>query len=70
MTPFMRVTQILEDIFDIPTSMIDEEDDLLDDWGFTDKEMRLFRDEFCTEFNLSDVPSDIVVIKDFLELTC
>lgn len=65
MTPFLRVCTMLEDIFDVPASRVDETDNLKVDWGFDEREMQVFRQEFYNEFNY-DPPEDAETIAEFL----
>ncbi len=47
-----RIAQILEDLFDIPRSRVEAEDDLCVDWGIDARERRAFDAEFSAEFGV------------------
>lgn len=65
---FDQIAQILEDLFDIPVSMIDKEDELQVDWAIRGAELELFNREFCAEFEVDHIPDDVRTIEQYMEL--
>lgn len=62
-----QIAQILEDLFDIPASRVEHEDDLELDWGMTIGEKLAFNNEICAEFNISSVPTNLITVQDYIK---
>lgn len=65
---FEQIAQILEDLFEFPTHMVEHTDHLAEDWGLDNRELAKFNKEFCAEFGVSHIPDGTETIEQYMRL--